>query len=168
MINKLRNLSAIVVIDDNGAIGHKCQLLCHLPADLKHFKSITMGHTIVMGRNTFESLPCGALPGRQNIVITRNLDYAPQGVHVAHSIDEALAAADMPGEVFVMGGAQIYKLTFSMVDTLYLTHIHHAFDDADAHFPVIDPNEWTEVAREHHDKDERNPYDYTFITLARK
>lgn len=163
-----RELCAIVVIDDKGAIGNKGGLLCHLPADLKHFKIITMGHSIVMGRHTLESFPKGPLPGRQNIVISRNPRYAPEGVTMAHSIDGALNAATMPGAVFVIGGAQVYAATFGMVDTLYLTRIHHAFEEADAHFPEINPDEWTEVEREEHDADERNRYPYTFITLKRK
>lgn len=163
-----RELCAIVVIDDNGAIGNKGGLLCHLPADLKHFKTITMGHSIVMGRHTLESFPKGPLPGRQNIVISRNPHYAPEGVTMAHSIPDALAAATMPGPVMVIGGAQVYAATFPMVDTLYLTRIHHAFEQADAHFPTINPDEWAEVEREEHDPDERNPYPYTFITLKRK
>ena len=162
-----RELCAIVVIDERGAIGNKGRLLCHLPADLKHFKTITMGHSIVMGRHTLESFPKGPLPGRQNIVISRNPDYAPQGVTMAHSIAEALTAATMPGEVFVIGGAQVYKATFEQVDTLYLTRIHHTFDEADAHFPAINPDEWQETERETHNPDERNPYPYTFVTLKR-
>lgn len=162
-----RELCAIVVIDERGAIGNKGGLLCHLPADLKHFKTITMGHSIVMGRHTLESFPKGPLPGRQNIVISRNPDYAPPGVTMAHSIPGAIDAATMPGPVFVIGGAQVYAATFPMVDTLYLTRIHHTFDEADAHFPHINPDEWTEVEREHHEPDERNHYPYTFITLKR-
>ncbi len=162
-----RELCAVVVIDDNGAIGHKGQLLCHLPADLKHFKDITMGHSIVMGRHTLESFPRGPLPGRQNIVISRNPDYSPAGVTMAHSIPEALTLATMPGPVFVIGGAQVYAATFQQVDTLYLTRIHHAFSEADAHFPAIDPTQWTQVAAEPHPADDRNPHPYTFITLKR-
>ena len=97
-------LSAIVAIDRNGAIGKQGQLLCHMPADMRHFKEITMGHSIIMGRKTFESFPKGALPGRQNIVITRNRNYAPEGVTVAHSVDEALSVATMPGDMFIIGG----------------------------------------------------------------
>ncbi|MCQ2288908.1 MAG: dihydrofolate reductase [Muribaculaceae bacterium] len=162
-----RELCAIVVIDERGAIGNKGGLLCHLPADLKHFKTITMGHSIVMGRHTLESFPKGPLPGRQNIVISRNPDYAPEGVTMGHSIPDALAAATMPGAVFVIGGAQIYKATFAQVDTLYLTRIHHTFDEADVFFPEIVPDEWIEVDREAHEADERNRYNYTFITLKR-
>ena len=162
------NYSAIVAIDHNGAIGKQGKLLCHLPADMKHFKEITMGHSIVMGRKTFESFPKGPLPGRQNIVITRNCDYAPEGVTVVHSVDEAFAAATMPGDIFVIGGEQIYRSTFDKIDTLYLTVIEHEFEDADAHFPRIDLRRWTIVNRDEHPADNRNHYPFTFITLHRK
>ncbi|MBQ9584479.1 MAG: dihydrofolate reductase [Muribaculaceae bacterium] len=161
-------LSAIVAIDRNGAIGKQGQLLCHMPADMRHFKETTMGHSIVMGRKTFESFPKGALPGRQNIVITRSRGYAAQGVTVAHSVDEALAAATMPGEVFVIGGEQIYRATFPLVDTIYLTVIDHKFEGVDAHFPRIDMRSWKIVDQEEHPADDRNPYPYTFMTLKRK
>lgn len=135
---------------------------------MKHFKSTTMGHSIVMGRKTFESFPNGALPGRQNIVITRNKDYHPKGMTVAHSIDEALKAATMPGDVMVIGGEQIYHATFQLVTTIYLTVIDHEFEDVDAHFPRIDLRSWTIIDREEHPADERNPYPFTFMTLKRK
>ena len=162
------NYSAIVAIDRNGAIGKLGQLLCHLPADMKHFKETTMGHSIVMGRKTFESFPKGALPGRQNIVITRNRDYAPEGVTVVHSVSEALAAATMPGEVFIIGGEEIYRATFEMVNTIHLTVIDHKFKDADAHFPRIDMRSWKILNEEPHPADARNPYPYTFMILRRK
>lgn len=162
-----REISAIVVIDENGAIGNQGGLLCHLPADLKHFKEITMGHSIVMGRHTLESFPRGPLPGRQNIVISRNPHYAPAGVTVVHSFDEAIESASMPGELFIIGGAQVYAGMFEQVTTLYLTRIHHQFPQADTHFPVIDPTQWQEISREEHPADDRNPYPYTFITLRR-
>ena len=161
-------LSAIVVIADDGAIGKDNGLLCHLPADLKHFKSITMGHTIIMGRRTFESLPQGALPGRENIVVSRNADYRAEGAKVCTSIEQAVAQASMPGECFILGGAQLYASTIAQVDKLYLTAIHAHFDDADAYFPAINPDEWTEIDREDHQADEKNRYDYSFVTLKRK
>lgn len=160
-------IAAIVVMAQDGAIGRDGQLLCHLPADLKHFKHLTMGHSIVMGRRTFESFPKGALPGRQNIVITRNRHYHPQGVTVVHSIEQALQAAHMPGDVFIIGGAQIYATTLDMVSTLHLTQLYATFDEADAFFPAIDPEQWQEVDREHHEADERNAYAYDFVTLRR-
>ena len=161
-------LSAIVVIADDGAIGKDNGLLCHLPADLKHFKSITMGHTIIMGRRTFESLPKGALPGRENIVVSRNADYRAEGAKVCTSIEQAIAEASMPGECFIIGGAQLYASTIAQVDKLYLTAIHAHFDDADAYFPAINPDEWTEIDREDHQADEKNRFDYSFVTLKRK
>ena len=161
-------ISAIVAIDRNGAIGKQGQLLCHLSADLKHFKNTTMGHSIIMGRKTFESFPKGALPGRQNIVITHSHDYSAQGITVAHSIDEALAAATMPGEIFVIGGEQIYRAIFPLVTTIHLTVIDHEFDNADAHFPPIDLRSWKITEQEEHPADDHNPYPYTFMTLKRK
>ena len=161
-------LSAIVVIADDGAIGKDNGLLCPLPADLKHFKSITMGHTIIMGRRTFESLPKGALPGRENIVVSRNADYCAEGAKVCTSIEQAVAEASMPGECFILGGAQLYASTIAQVDKLYPTAIHAHFDDADAYFPAINPDEWTEIDREDHQADEKNRYDYSFVTLKRK
>lgn len=161
-------LSAIVAIDRNGAIGKQGQLLCHMPADMRHFKEITMGHSIIMGRKTFESFPKGALPGRQNIVITRNRNYAPEGVTVAHSIDEALAVSTMPGDIFIIGGEQIYNATFPLLTTIHLTVIDHKFKDVDAHFPRIDMRSWIIISQEEHPAEERNPYPFTFMTLRRK
>lgn len=163
-----RRLSAIVVVTDDGAIGRDGDLLCHLPADLKHFKTLTLGHSVVMGRRTFDSLPKGALPGRQSIVVTRNRHFEAPGVTVAHSIDEALAAVEMPGEVFVMGGAQLYAATLHRVSTLHLTRVHACFPDADTFFPDLVAEQWQVVDAEPHKADERNPYDYTFVTLRRK
>lgn len=163
----LREIAAIAVVAQDGAIGRRGHLLCHLPADLKHFKHLTMGHSIIMGRRTFESFPKGALPGRQNIVITRNSHFTAPDVTVAHSIDEAIAAATMPGEVFIIGGAQIYQAAMPLVGTLHLTRLHATFDGADAFFPAINPHQWETTFEEHHDPDERNPYPYSFVTLTR-
>ena len=162
------SISAIVAVDRNNAIGKQGQLLCHMPADMKRFRNITMGHSIVMGRKTFESFPKGALPGRQNIVVTRNKDYAPDGVTVVHSIEEALAAAIMPGDVFIIGGEKIYRSTFNLLNTIYLTVIDKKFAGADAFFPHVDMRSWEIVTREEFPADERNPYNYKFLTLTRK
>lgn len=163
-----KQISAIVAIGRDGAIGKNGDLLWHLSADMKHFKSITMGHSIVMGRTTFESFPKGALPGRQNIVVTRNADYHPENVTIAHSIADAIDAAEMPGEVMIIGGAQIYAATIDMVSTIYLTRVDAEFPDADTFFPTINPDEWEECDVEHHEADDRNPLPYTFLTLKRK
>ena len=167
-MNGCDNVAMILAMARDGAIGHRGGLLCHLAADLKRFKALTMDHAVIMGRKTWQSLPNGALPGRQNIVVTRNRGYQSQGVTVVHSIDEALAAATMPGEVFVIGGAEIYCATFDTVTTIYLTVIDHEFEGADAHFPRIDLRRWTIVDRSDHPADERNPYPFAFMTLRRK
>ncbi len=165
-----KKLSAIVAVARGGAIGAAGALLCHLPADLKHFKTLTMGHTIVMGRKTFESFPHGPLPGRQNVVVTRNTGYrAPQGVTVVHSLAEAVEAATMPGEVMVIGGAQIYREAMPLIGTLHLTRIEAEFAQADTFFPEINASEWQVAGmEERHEADERNPFAYSFVTLRRK
>ena len=163
-----KKLSAVVAVARGGAIGTGGGLLCHLPADLKHFKAVTMGHTIVMGRKTFESFPKGPLPGRQNVVITRNRHYvAPEGVTVVHSLAEALEAATLPGEVMVIGGAQIYEAAMPLVGTLHLTRIDADFPEADTFFPTLDARQWQEIGSEAHEPDERNHYAYSFVTLVR-
>lgn len=161
-------LGAVVVVAENGAIGRNGDLLCHLPADLKHFKEVTMGSPIIMGRKTFESLPKGALPGRMNVVVTRNADFSAENVTVCHSIDEAMAATAHAEKRFIIGGAQLYAATIDRVDTLYLTLLHADFPDADTFFPSIDRNEWLEVSRDAHQADDRNPHAYTFLTLHRR
>lgn len=163
----MRSIQAIVAIDENGAIGRQGGLLCHLPADMRHFKEVTMGHSIVMGRKTFESFPRRPLPGRQNIVITRDAAWQWAGVTVAHSLDEAIRAAETDA-VFIIGGAQIYELALPLVDVLHLTLIHARWASADVFFPPLDMSQWQEVGREHHTSDHKNAYEFDFITLKRK
>ena len=163
----MKSIQAIVAIDGNGAIGRQGDLLCHLPADMKHFKEVTMGHSIVMGRKTFESFPRRPLPGRQNIVITRNADWQYPGVTVAHSLEKAIAAAQTD-TVFIIGGAQVYEQALPLVDVLHLTQIHARWASADVFFPALDPDEWQEVNREHHQSDHRNAYEFDFVTLKRR
>lgn len=160
-------IHAIVAIDENGAIGRQGELLCHLPADMRHFKEVTMGNSIIMGRKTFESFPRCPLPGRQNIVITRDPKWAYQGVTVAHNLDEAIAAAQTD-TVFIIGGAQIYELAMPRVEVLHLTRIHARWASADVFFPKLDMSQWQEVSREHHVSDHRNAYEFDFITLKRR
>ena len=163
----MKSIQAIVAIDGNGAIGRQGDLLCHLPADMKHFKEVTMGHSIVMGRKTFESFPRRPLPGRQNLVITRSAGWQYPGVTVAHSLEQAIAKAETD-TVFIIGGAQIYEQALPVVDVLHLTLIHARWASADVYFPALDPNQWQEVEREHHTSDHRNAYEYDFITLKRR
>ena len=134
-------LHLIVAIDRDGAIGRKGDLLYHISADLKQFKARTMGTTIIMGRRTFESLPKGALPGRRNIVVTRNKAYTAPGAEVVHSLPEALAlAATNPvGEPYIIGGAEIYRQALPLADVLHLTLIDASTPDADTFFPDFDP-----------------------------
>ena len=163
----MKTIKAIVAVDENGAIGRQGDLLCHLPADMRHFKEMTMGHSIVMGRKTFESFPRRPLPGRQNLVITRSAGWQYSGVIVAHSLEQAIAMAETD-TVFIIGGAQIYEQALPVVDVLHLTLIHARWASADVYFPALDPNQWQEVEREHHTSDHRNAYEYDFITLKRR
>ena len=163
----MKLIEAIVAIDENGAIGRQGDLLCHLPADMKHFKEVTMGSSIIMGRKTFESFPRRPLPGRQNIVITRNAAWQYPGVTVVHSVEDAIAAAETD-TVFVIGGADVYEQTLPLVEVLHLTMIHARWASADVFFPALDMNEWQEVSREHHESDHRNAYEFDFITLKRR
>ena len=126
-----------------------------------------MGHSIVMGRKTFESFPRRPLPGRQNIVITHNADWQYPGVTVAHSLDEAIAAAQTD-TVLIIGGAQVYEQALPQVDVLHLTMIHARWASADVFFPRLDMSEWQEVSREHHASDHKNAYEFDFITLKRR
>ncbi len=163
----MKSVQAIVAVASDGAIGRQGDLLCHLPADMKHFKEVTMGHSIIMGRKTFESFPRRPLPGRQNIVITRNDQWQYPGVTVVHSLEDAIAAAETE-MVFIIGGAQVYEQALPLVDVLHLTMIHARWASADAYFPTLDMNEWQEVSREHHDSDHRNAYEFDFVTLKRR
>lgn len=163
----MKSIHAIVAVATDWAIGRQGGLLCHLPADLRHFKELTMGHSIVMGRKTFDSFPRRPLPGRQNIVITGNASWQYPGVTVAHSLDEAIAATQTD-TVFIIGGAQVYEQALPLVDVLHLTVIHARWASADTFFPALDMREWQEVDREHHASDHRNAYEYDFITLHRR
>lgn len=156
-------LSLIVAIDKNNAIGKGNKMLTHLPDDLKYFQKVTSGHSVIMGRKTFESLPKGALPNRRNIVISRDKDLELEGCEVVNSIDEAIAITMPEDEVFVMGGGTIYKETIGWADKLYITHIHHAFEGAEVYFPKIDEQEWKEVWREDHPVDEKHKYAFSFV-----
>lgn len=153
----------IAAIDLNGAIGKDNRLLCHLPNDLKHFKQLTQGKTVIMGRKTFESLPGGALPNRRNIVVSRQTDLTLANCEVFNSLDNAFAACQSESEVFVIGGENVYKQAIANAHVLEITQIDARFD-ADAFFPAIDQSKWKRVQQESHPADERHPYAYRFIT----
>ena len=156
-------ISLIAALGRNNEIGKGNDLLCHLPADLKHFKEITLGHTVIMGRKTFDSLPKGALPNRRNVVISRNPELKIKGAEVFSSLDQALLKSINEIEVFIIGGAQIYEHSLPFADKLYITRIHAAFPEADVFFPSIDFKIWNETGRETFPADEKNPYSFSFI-----
>jgi len=158
-------ISIVVAMDANGVIGRDNELPWHLPADLQHFKKTTMGKPILMGRKTWESIG-RPLPGRTNIVITRDSDYQADGCVVVNSIDAAMAAAGEQDEVMVIGGAEFYRQVLPRADTLYLTRIHASFD-GDTVFPELNAADWREVERSDQSADEKNPHDYSFIRLER-
>lgn len=164
----MTKISMIVAIDKNNAIGKDNSMLCHLPNDLKYFKSITSGHTVIMGRKTYESLPNGALPNRRNIVLSRNKNLTLDKCEVFTTLADAIKAVEGENEVFVMGGATIYNECIHNADTLYITYIHHAFDKADTFFPSIDTNVWKEISRTDNPSDEKNPYSHSFVIYQKK
>ena len=161
-------ISIIVAIAQNGAIGYKGNLIYHLSADLRRFKELTTGHTVIMGRKTFQSLPKGALPNRRNIVLTRQQDASFPGTEVYSSIDEALSHCSQEEKVYIMGGAQVYSQALSMADELEITLVHDSPAQADTFFPEFGSDEsWHLINREDHDPDEKNPYPYSFLTYRR-
>lgn len=163
----MTRIALIAAVAENGAIGRNQQLLCHLPNDLKLFKNLTSGHTVVMGRRTFESLPNGALPNRRNIVLTHNPNVSWPNVTVIHQLDE-IEQEKADDEIFIIGGASLYNETIGLADTLYITHIHHSFDDADTFFPPIDETVWLKTDVREMPADEKHPYPYTFVTYRRR
>ena len=161
-------ISIIAAIDKNNALGWKNQLLFYLPADLKHFKALTTGHTIIMGRKTFDSLPKGALPNRRNIVLSRNTELKLPGAETYKSLDDALKHCSEDEKVFIIGGASVYKQAMDMAHELCMTLIDAEAPEADAFFPVIDPEIWEEKSRELHMADEKHPCNYSFVDFRRK
>lgn len=161
-------IGLVVVIDENNGIGRDGGLLCHLPNDLKHFKQITTGHTIIMGRRTYESLPKGALPNRINIVITSAVADNFPGCIVVHSVDEALSVSENHEKKFIIGGGELYRSTLHLIDKLYLTCVHYTFEDADTFFPDINFDEWLLIEEERHEADEKHDYEYSFKTYVKR
>ncbi|MBB5634241.1 dihydrofolate reductase [Pedobacter cryoconitis] len=159
-------VSIIVAIAENHAIGKDNQLLWHLPGDLKHFKNTTSGHTVIMGRKTFDSVG-KPLPNRRNIVITRDDALEISGAEVVNTLDAAIALCDPDEEVFIVGGAQIYNMAMAITDKIYLTVVKDNFE-ADTFFPAIDPAIWKEESSNSYEPDEKNNIGYTISTLVRK
>jgi dihydrofolate reductase len=159
-------LTIIAAVAKNNALGKNNDLIWHLPADLKRFKEITLGHHIIMGRKTFESLG-KPLPNRTTIIITRNPDYVVPGCIVVNELEEAIEAAAKDENPFILGGAEIYKQAMSFADILDLTLVHEAFE-GDAFFPVIDMSKWTEMSHQNFKADKKNKYDYSFVQYKKK
>ncbi|WP_163100916.1 dihydrofolate reductase [Peribacillus alkalitolerans] len=160
-------ISFILAMDENRVIGKDNQLPWHLPADLKYFKKVTMGHPVVMGRKTYESIG-RLLPGRENIILTRDHDYSVEGGIVFHSVEEFMdyAKKDPNEEYFVIGGAEIFNLLMDKVDILYITEIHATFE-GDTFFPEIKEDIWTLVSSEKGVTDEKNLYPHTFLVYKK-
>ena len=158
-------ISIVVAIAQNHVIGKDNKLLWYLPNDLKHFKTITSGHTVIMGRKTYDSVG-KPLPNRRNIVVTRKHIDIP-GCEVVNSLEAAVDLCKTEEEIFIVGGAEIYRLAMAITNKIYLTIVHQNFE-GDTYFPDIDKNIWIETERENHDPDEKNKLSYSFITLERR
>lgn len=158
-------ISLIAAIGKNNELGKNNTLVWSMPTDLKYFRDKTKGHTVIMGRKTFESIG-HPMPNRKNIIITRDKNYKSEGIEVVHSLDEAITLANtfppQNEEIFIIGGAEIFKQALPIADRLYITHIYAEDETADTFFPEIIPVIWNEVSHEEHKRDEKNPFNYTF------
>lgn len=161
-------ISSIVAVSENGVIGKDNKLPWHLPADLKYFKKTTKGHFVLMGRKCFDSIG-KPLPGRTNLVLTRNKAFHPEGVVRIHSIDEGIKIAEENGEteLFILGGADIFRQTLPIIDKLYFNTVHANFE-GDTFWPKTDWTQWTLESSEHFPADEENPYPYSFSVFTRR
>lgn len=160
-------IKILVACDENRVIGKNNALIWHLPADLKRFKELTTGNVIIMGRKTFDSIG-RPLPNRITIVITRQMDYQQEGVIIVHSLEEAILKAKSlhRGDIYIVGGAEIYRMAMGVADEIELTLLHDIFE-GDAFFPEIDSTVWKEVCKERGVTDDKNPYQYSFVTYRR-
>lgn len=159
-------LSIIAAINQKRGIGYQNKLLYWLPNDLKRFKTLTTGHTIIMGRHTFESLPKGALPNRRNVVLSRQ-ELHFEGAECFHTLADALHTCKEDEEVFIIGGATLYTEALPLADRLYLTEVDDEQAPADAFFPEVSPGLWKEKSRECHPTDEKHLYSYSFVDYER-
>lgn len=161
-----QNLSIIASIGKNNELGAENKLIWKLPDDLKRFRALTLGHAVIMGRKTYESIG-RPLPERKNIIITRQADYKAPGCIVVGSLDDALKAAEGDAEPFVIGGSEIYDAALPLADKLYLTFVD-AEPEADVYFPEVDVREWKFVSKEDHPADEKHAHSFTFTVYKRK
>ncbi len=161
-------ISTIVAVSENEVIGKNNQLPWHLPADLKYFKKITNGHHVLMGRKCFESIG-KPLPGRTNLVLTRNNNYQPDGIVKIHTIDDGINIAKEHGEteLFILGGADVFRLTMPVIDKLYFNTIHAEFE-GDTFWPKTDWTQWKLDSTEYHDADTNNLFPYSFSVFTRR
>jgi len=166
--HSIPTLSAVVAMSDNRVIGRDNQLPWHLPADLQHFKAITTGHPILMGRKTYESIG-KPLPNRTNLILTRDQAFIVPGAIVIGSLEAALEECNKLAapELFVIGGAQIYAQLLPRINRIYLTLVH-ATIQGDTYFPALSSDDWEELSREHHEPDAKNAYAYSFILFQRR
>ncbi|WP_159800192.1 dihydrofolate reductase [Flavobacterium sp. MK4S-17] len=160
-------ITLIAAAAENNALGKDNRMLWHLPDDFKHFKKLTTGHHIIMGRKTLQSMN-GSLPNRTHIVVTRQKDFTYQGCMIVHSLDEALTACPQDEEIFIIGGGEIYKQAIGRADKIELTRVHTNIDAADAYFPEFDTEKWHKVSEEYHPKDEKHTIDFTFETWIKE
>ena len=167
LMTKLKEISMVVIADENNGIGKENKLLAHMPADLRHFKNLTVGFPVIMGRKTFDSVDNKPLPKRRNIIITTQKDLNFAGAEVVHSVPEALNLCRGEEKVAIVGGATIYEQSMHLADTIHLTRIHHTFE-ADTFFPEIDLSKWEEITNEYFAPDDKNPFPYSFITYKKK
>ncbi len=158
-------LSLIAAMGTNRAVGLNNQMPWHMPADLKHFKAVTLNKPVVMGRKTYESIGM-PLPNRRNIILSQRTELIVPGCEVLHSMNQVLLALKDQAEIMVIGGANIYQQSLPLAERLYLTFINHRFI-ADAYFPEWNEQEWRELSREDHEADENNAYPYSFVTLEK-
>jgi len=163
----MKNISIIAAIGKNNELGKNNDLLWHISEDLKRFKRITSGHMVIMGRKTFNSINNKPLLNRKNIIITSDTSFAFPDIEIAHSIEKAVELTKYEDEVFILGGAEIYKQFLPYTYRMYLTRIHRAYD-ADAFFPSFDLSEWDEIERTDITDDEKAGVDYSFFTYERK
>ena len=152
-------------MSENRVIGINNKLPWHLPADLRHFRRLTTGHPVIMGRRNYESIG-KPLPNRTNIVVTRNPDYRAAGCLVTHSLDDAMNSAGNDRDIFIIGGAEIYRQAFDRANRIFITLIH-ARIEGDTYFPEFEGPSWREISRERHERDENNPYPFSFLTYER-
>lgn len=160
-------ISIIAAMDENRTIGIENRLPWRLPADLQYFKKVTLNKPVLMGRKTWDSIG-RPLPGRRNMVVTRDSSFHPDGCEVFYSVDDALSAARGAVEIMVIGGASFYAQLLPRAQRLYITLLRGEHFHGDAHFPAWSSEEWQQIWREDHQRDEKNPYDYSFIVYERQ